>query len=677
VRIEKGAASVEGSPSGWDRIDGIRISAWRAQDRDTAFYVADMDVVGRDAPVLVIRADAVTAEAKSVAGFTRNVVMPLRTLGVAHRTVGDNDVRAETLAGCRVAVLPYNPFVPPAALQALEQFVREGGKLICFYLLPAALEDLTGFRRGEHARQRYSGFFASMRRSGAALPGMPDAVQQTSWNIQRYRPLPGRGTVAAAWYSGDGSPTGEPAVLVSDNCILVTHVLTSEDPANKQRMLLAMAGRFVPEVWEAAADRALERVGVFGPFARPGEAEKAIAGTGAGSELVREALSESRRMAAEAAARRASGDFREAVRAADAARAAVIRAYCATRRPQRGERRAFWCHEPFGAADKTWDEAAADAARNGFTALIANMAWGGTAYYPSRVLSTAPSAAKKGDQIEACLSACRAQGLECHVWKVCWNMGARAPDDFVARMKREGRLQRAYDGRLIADWLCPSHPDNRRLEIDAMVEIAANYAVDGIHMDYIRYPDEDACFCDGCRARFEARLGREAAGWPRSAREGALREEWLAFRRGNITALVSAVSREARRARPGLAVSAAVFPDWRKQRDSIGQDWGAWCRDGLLDFVCPMNYDESTPRFEGLVADQLGWAGRARCYPGIGLSTWTSEDRICRLIEQVEVTRRLRTGGFAVFEYNGAESREILPLCGLGLTRRETEDGAP
>ena len=202
-----------------------------------------------------------------------------------------------------------------------------------------------------------------------------------------------------------------------------------------------------------------------------------------------------------------------------------------------------------------------------------------------------------------------------------------------------------------------------------MIEVATRYAVDGLHFDYIRYPGEHACFCPGCRGRFEKIVGHKIKNWPRDVREGGLRGQWMDFRRSNITTVVQAVSRDARRIRPGIRISAAVFPDLNLQRDSIAQDWEAWCRAGYLDFVCPMNYTENSVRFENMIKSQRSWAGSVPLYPGIGLSTWPAGDRICTLIDQVNVTRRLGCGGFTVFEYNEAEAREIVPLCGMGLTR--------
>jgi uncharacterized lipoprotein YddW (UPF0748 family) len=279
---------------------------------------------------------------------------------------------------------------------------------------------------------------------------------------------------------------------------------------------------------------------------------------------------------------------------------------------------------------------------------------------------------ERGDQIDDCLRACREHGVECHVWKVNWNMSSRAPAAFRDRILREGRAQVGFDGDPRATWLCPSHPLNQRLEIDAMVEVATKYPVDGVHFDYIRYPGDETCYCAGCRERFEERLGRRVADWPGALRSGdeGLRTRWQDFRRGNITAVVAGVSQRLRATRPDVEISAAVFSNLPLHRDSVAQDWGEWCRRGYLDFVCPMDYTPDTAQFARLVERQLDWAGDVPCYPGIGLSTWDAGDPVLLLVEKIRATRELRTGGFTVFNYAAREADEVVPLLGLGITRR-------
>ena len=187
-------------------------------------------------------------------------------------------------------------------------------------------------------------------------------------------------------------------------------------------------------------------------------------------------------------------------------------------------------------------------------------------------------------------------------------------------MRREGRTQVTVEGKPI-DWLCPSHPENQRLERESMLEVARKYPIDGLHFDYIRYPDGRSCFCDGCRRRFEADSGRPVANWPADCFHGARQEEYNDWRCRQITTLVAAVHRELKRIRPEAKLSAAVFGDYPECRRSVAQDWPLWIRRGFLDFVCPMDYTKDDEQFARLVRKQVKLvAGRMPIYAGIGIA---------------------------------------------------------
>jgi uncharacterized lipoprotein YddW (UPF0748 family) len=133
---------------------------------------------------------------------------------------------------------------------------------------------------------------------------------------------------------------------------------------------------------------------------------------------------------------------------------------------------------------------------------------------------------------------------------------------------------------------------------------------------------------------------------------------------------VAAVSEQLRKTRPKVKISAAVFPNWPGDRNSVGQDWKLWCDRGYLDFVCPMDYTANSQEFAGMVAKQVQWAGRVSCYPGIGLSASGGGFDVFRLFDQIAATRRLGMGGFTVFNYGPEEARDIVPLCGMGITKK-------
>jgi uncharacterized lipoprotein YddW (UPF0748 family) len=111
-----------------------------------------------------------------------------------------------------------------------------------------------------------------------------------------------------------------------------------------------------------------------------------------------------------------------------------------------------------------------------------------------------------------------------------------------------------------------------------------------------------------------------------------------------------------------------VFPNWTSDRDSVGQDWRLWCSKKYMDFVCPMDYTPINSNFAARIAQQLVWAGRTPCYPGIGASASTSRLGPDQVIDQILLTRRNQMRGFVIFNYGAAESRDIVPFLGLGVT---------
>ena len=221
------------------------------------------------------------------------------------------------------------------------------------------------------------------------------------------------------------------------------------------------------------------------------------------------------------------------------------------------EGRAFWNHSGTGAYPGDWERTAKALEAGGFNMILPNQLWAGRADYPSKLLPQSETFRKYGDQVAQCVAAAHRHGLQVHVWKVNFNLG-NAPREFVEKLRREGRTQVSVGGKA-TDWLCPSHPENFKLEVDTMLEVARIYAVDGLHFDYIRYPDGEHCYCDGCRKRFEADSGKPVANWPGDCYRGPRRDEYRTWRCRQITRVVEAVSREAKRVRPGIKISAAVF----------------------------------------------------------------------------------------------------------------------
>jgi uncharacterized lipoprotein YddW (UPF0748 family) len=155
--------------------------------------------------------------------------------------------------------------------------------------------------------------------------------------------------------------------------------------------------------------------------------------------------------------------------------------------------------------------------------------------------------------------------------------------------------------------------------------------------------------------------------WPEDCYSGPRREEYNNWRCKQITGLVEAVHREAKKLRPELKISAAVFGAYPACRDSVAQDWPEWIEAGYLDFVCPMDYTESDLAFAALVENQLKLVGgRIPVYPGIGATASNATLSADRVVGQIHCARSLGAAGFTIFNFAPATATSIIPGVGLG-----------
>lgn len=616
--------SREGKPAGLDRIDAIRLSFYRTDERKTTTaVVADFALsVVRDARVLVLRGETSAQrrpkEAKDFRRLATVFESALERLNVPYVGANDDAVAATAFEGKSVAVLPFNAVLPPETLAHLKAFVARGGRLFVLYSLPAGVGELlgvanAGFRRsGDKGAPR----FAGLLRAGAGLEGQPAFTPQASNNANEPR-LTGPGEVVAFWGDAQNRSLGIPALVKTSTGVYMGHVWQPAVAKDGDALLTSILGALDPtfKASFAAADvRAKELAAKRQAFVRsvPGKA---------------------------------------------------------------GERRLVWCHTAYGMTpDMDWDASVKFLKENGFTDLIANLTWADCAFYDSKVLPVPASVATRGDAFELCKAACRKYGVGFHVWRVCYNMGGFRDAARVAQYRAEGRLVQAFDVKSKNPWataFCPSHPENQRREVESMVELARKGA-DGIHFDYIRYADGNFCFCDGCRRRFEAETGRTIADWPADVRkDGALAAAWTRWRAETITAVVAETARRVRAEFPKVEISIAARADRDSAYAGDGQDWARWAKEGWIDILCPMDYTDSTPFFRNTFREQREiLAGtRVKLYPGIGLSCWREDGAEAeKLARHIQALRQEGLDGFTVFALD-RRAQDALPKLREGPTR--------
>lgn len=129
----------------------------------------------------------------------------------------------------------------------------------------------------------------------------------------------------------------------------------------------------------------------------------------------------------------------------------------------------------------------------------------------------------------------------------------------------------------------------------SLVLLAKKYRPDGIHLDYVRYPDDGNwyCYCKECREKFKNESGLEAPDPGKCAPE--VKSRWFKFLDENVSRMVGRISQDLRREYSSLLISAYVWGrgsdgEFYKPCGGSFQDWPQWISRNYLDFIIHTGY---------------------------------------------------------------------------------------
>jgi len=313
---------------------------------------------------------------------------------------------------------------------------------------------------------------------------------------------------------------------------------------------------------------------------------------------------------------------------------------------QSGEARAIWQDRWSLESDSEVQAFVNYAAAHNCNTILAQVFGGGYALYTSsfvpHYLSSSPA---NFDSLAAAVTKGHAQGLEVQAYmNLCLvHQGSSptptAPNHLInahpewAMVNASGVSDITKVGVAGTDiFYDPHQPGFRQYLIDVVTEIVTNYNVDGVHMDYVRYPESNYCYCNLHKADFQALYGRLPS-------DGDA--DWDRMRFDDMTNLVAGIYDAVHAIKPLCKVTAAV---WRTNRTKF-QSPTAWLENGIMDAICPMQYTSDTILFEDWTRDFAPFTGGRQIWNGI----LASGDRIS---EEVTITRNVGSAGQTIFEYS-------------------------
>ena len=332
------------------------------------------------------------------------------------------------------------------------------------------------------------------------------------------------------------------------------------------------------------------------------------------------------------------------------------------------------------------------AREHGFNTLLVQVRGRGDAYYSGGLEPRAQDLHRQSaafDPLATVLEKAHAAGLSVHAW-INVNLVSSAADLPIARthlvhrhpewlmVPRDiaqdlARMQPdnpAYVGRL-ARW---TRSQNESVEglyaspvlpgaaahAEAVVrDIARRYAVDGIHLDYARYPSARFDYSAAALAEFKAAIRPKLDAAARTALDqrsrvdlfaypDTLQQEWKAFRVTRMSALMGKLRAAVKTVRPEALVTVAVAPDISEALDQKMQDWSTWLRGSVVDAVCPMAYTPEAARFAQQIAAARDVVGGRAIWAGIG--SWRLSP--VQTIDNIRTARKLGAAGVVLFSYD-------------------------
>ena len=288
-----------------------------------------------------------------------------------------------------------------------------------------------------------------------------------------------------------------------------------------------------------------------------------------------------------------------------------------------------------------------DLQRYNFNTVFFQARTRGEVLYNSKIepMSSVVAKARPGqstfDPLLFAIEECHKRGIACHAWLVTYPLGGNSQVKSLGQ-RSIARIQPSIAIQYKNEWfLDPGNPKTDDYLLSIVNEIVKNYDVDGVHFDYIRYPDNSTKFPD---KNMFVKYGK-----------GKNISDW---RRENINRFVSKVYDSVKNIKPWVQVSSSPLGRYRPLHDkndgwnafgTVLQDAGYWMMSGKHDALYPMMYYRNQ-LFYPFADDWVLHGNNRLVVPGLGVYQmqelkWPKED----IVNQIDYTREKKMSGQAYF----------------------------
>lgn len=215
------------------------------------------------------------------------------------------------------------------------------------------------------------------------------------------------------------------------------------------------------------------------------------------------------------------------------------------------------------------------------------------------------------DPLAFAVEECHKRGMECHAWMVTIPLGSKKHVASLGKQSVTKRMKSICVPYKNEYFLNPGHPSTKEYLMKLVKEVVGRYDVDGVHFDYLRYPEHAPRFPDQYDFR---RLSK-----------GRTTDQW---RRDNITEIVRYIYKGVKAMKPWVKVSTCPVGKYRDTSRYSSYGWNAfftvyqdpqgWLGEGIQDQIYPMMYFQGNS-FYPFALDWQEQSNGRHIIPGLGI----------------------------------------------------------
>lgn len=248
------------------------------------------------------------------------------------------------------------------------------------------------------------------------------------------------------------------------------------------------------------------------------------------------------------------------------------------------------------------------------------------------------------DPLAFAIEECHKRGMELHAWLVTIPAGNTRQVKLLGKnsvVQKNRKICKLYKGNWYLD---PGNPEAKEYLSRIVKEITSRYDIDGIHFDYIRYPEGADNFPDTDSFRKYGK-GKDLKQW----------------RRDNITDIVRRLYTDIKTIKPWVKVSSSPVGKYRDTNRYTSRGWNAyhvvyqdaqkWLKEGIHDALFPMMYFQGN-NFYPFALDWKENDGNRWVVPGLGIYFLSPDEQnwsLDEIVRQIHFTRQVKLNGQAYF----------------------------